>query len=256
MARKRHRDGTGKGQFSWRKHEMIREVAQAQISVLNLDGKKGAIIDMHAGDGEGVDLPQADLFMTPVSQSTPYLAVELSHKCTPRSDVILCERNRQHRALLTERFGTQAQILANHVELLNQSLQKYQWVFVLNDPCGPSAHGIPILQAIVARHRRADLLIMVNEGSIARHLGVAQFGDDHGTNAAGVRGSRAAVDRYRWMYDQELKRVNAQAWAVKLSKRYALISRQKSSNRAYQGRLLLLTNYLANWNDRRYERIV
>lgn len=62
--------GAGKSEFSWQKHLLINSALSAQaakLSVTRFGALPGVIVDMHAGDGTGVQTLQRGLFYEDIS---------------------------------------------------------------------------------------------------------------------------------------------------------------------------------------------
>ena len=230
----------------------LRALVRAQLAVLNLRRTKGAIIDMHASNGNGVELPQKDMFRDTESKSSARIAAEEAAGCTPYADVILCESNKKRRDQLKEIFSDSAMILASNRQLLRMDLRTYGWLLVLNDPCGHSGHAIDVLAHIRRQVPRSDFIISFNEGSLGRHLGVRRQADDSASEAAGhldrTKACRAATEKYMWMRDHT-------AWATKLGKKHVVRTIGISGRKGFKGRLLLVTDYVAEGlrNMRRLE---
>lgn len=244
--RRRERDGMGKGQRTYSKHFLIQRLLKAQAAKLHqVFGPGGVIIDMHAHDGDGVVTPQVDLFdETAMSQSTAEMAVAVARRYSGLA--ILCEKDAERRAMLEQRLGYQAQvIILKNNGLLDPALhvQPYPWVIVLNDPCGHSAHNVELLERITAGHPRVDFIVVINEGSLKRHLAVGSVGDDD--ESPMIAGCRAAKEKYRWMLDSA-------EWCRRLNKRHCVQSRTLIKNGAFHGRVNLFANHCANLNAREF----
>jgi hypothetical protein len=243
LPRCRDNDGAGKSATSWEKHELMRRALQAQAAKAQMAlGGLGVIVDMHAHDGHGVTAPQVDLFNNSESTSSAMLAFRVAHK--HGADLVLCEKNKERMALLQQRFGDVPIYLTNNEKLLLLDWKYYTWAIVLNDPNGHSEHAVPVMQHI-ARQRglRSDFIVMVNESSLLRHLNVAPSSDtdDDHVNAPAIKGSRAAAAAYAWMQQPE-------QWRRKLFKRHVAHSAETTRGKAYRGRLLVLSDSLANLN--------
>jgi hypothetical protein len=130
------------------------------------------IIDFTAGDGDGVALHQMDFFRQNLSIPTPRLAVEIGAK--HGADVLLCEIDKKRRAMLQTRFPT-TKIIGDHRGAVDH-VDGYDYVIVINDPDGPSDHGIEWMQAITKIVPRTDFVVAFNEGFITalrRTVGLA-----------------------------------------------------------------------------------
>jgi hypothetical protein len=225
---------------------MMKRAANAQISILRIKFKgQGLIIDMNAGDGNGVEERQGVLpfreenfqeYMQ--SEPSPRIADKLAKKCDPMAEVILCERDRARRKQLEQFFSDHAhvKIYGNHEALLKEDFAPYAWIFVFNDPCGPAGHGTQVL-AHIAKHPRADFLIVVNELAIDRHSHVSAKGsEEEDPRIQGVRNTR---ERYVWMLDPE-------EWRRRLNRRVVCSSKDTINNPAFHGRVIVVSNYLAD----------
>src|SRR5262249_20575457 len=104
MARSRTRDNAGKSAMSWKKHGMLWRIARGQAHAFRVThpAARCVLVDMHAGDGAGVDLPQLDLFEPAVSRPSAEVAVHVAREID--ADVILCEQHRAKRAQLAALF--------------------------------------------------------------------------------------------------------------------------------------------------------
>jgi len=223
--------------------------AQAAKAAVAFRGA-GVIVDMHAHDGGQVESSQISLFDDPSGTSSAAMALLTAqrHRC----DLVLCERNRQRLSQLRARIGSQAaargvkaQFLNNHHKLLDLDWAQWSWAIVLNDPNGPSEHGLDVMAHIAAQQRlRADFVVMVNEGAVLRIAGVCdevQHTDFGHTNGAQIIALRKKRHVYEWMND-------ADQWRERLGKRYVARSTYVTNGKGYRGRLLLLSDSLANLN--------
>jgi len=225
---------------------MMKRAANAQISILNIKVQgHGLIIDMNAGDGNGVEsrqgvlpFPEEEFQEYMHSEPSPRIADKLAKKCDPTASIILCERNRVRRKQLEQFFyeSHHVQIYGNHEALLNADFTQYAWVFVFNDPCGPAGHGTQVLEHI-AKHPRADFLIVVNESAIDRLLGLRAEGSEE--EEPRIQGARKARERYLWMLDPE-------EWRQRLNRRLVCWSKDTINNPAFHGRVIVVSNYLAD----------
>lgn len=240
---KRHRekDKAGKGQRSHQKHHLIKQLLQPQIAILSMKiGRGGLLIDMHAGDGQGVPKPQVDLFGMDDSEATAALCDRLAAQW--QAEVVLCETRIDRREALRDQFPA-ARVLTSHNQVPKViDVGAYPWVIVLNDPNGHSRHGIDVLMHLAEVNRRSDFIICVNEGSLQRHLGVADSGDDVGkANGSMIEACRHAKHDYEWMLDRD-------RWRELLRKRHGVSARFLCGTKAYKGRVMLLSNCIGNIN--------
>ena len=164
--RDRSREGVGKSEKSYIKHDLIRRVVGGQIGAYRLKNSgRIAIIDGNAGDGIGVELPQMDMFRANMSTTTAELATRIA---TDVGDavVILCERKKDRRAALTYRFKD-AIILSDNSRALDAIPSDCKYAVWISDPCGPKGHGVEAMRSL-ALSMRSDFVIAVNEGAIRR----------------------------------------------------------------------------------------
>lgn len=224
----------GENPASFVKHEAIERLARGQVARARLflnAGDHVAIIDMHAGDGRGVVQPEPDLFRGDESTATPILATgigEALRRDGYRCDVLLCEKNRDRRSLLTPLAERGAQILGNHATLPPLD---YRWALVFNDPNGHGAHGDDVLRRVAQEVPKADFLIVVNEASLSRHIGVNPE-QEPGSFAANVA---ASATKHAW-------RLAPPEWARLLGRRQVIVSKSTYGRNAMKGRILLVSN--------------
>lgn len=223
--RNRDRDGAGKSEASWLKHSLIVQVANAQAHALHhgihFRRGRGIIIDMHAGDGEGVEQPQVDMFGANPSRTTAQLAVQLA-RSIPSTDVVLCERDAGRRAALVECWPD-IPILSDHADAPALVDGRYRWALVLNDPNGPKAHGIEHMQEIARRVRACDFVIAVNDGAVGRCQGVKDPKFHQG------------MSKYAWMRDWH-------EWALRLNRKQIAVSNLTSQSNGFRHRILVVAN--------------
>lgn len=201
--RNRSRDDAGKSQQSWKKHRHFRRALNAQFNAFDRKHPKARklILDLNAGDGEGVPLAQLDLFQSEtLSRTTAEMAIAYSD----RADVILCEKDGKRRKKLRDRFGgnDRVRILANHELIYVPSLaEKYDYVLVLSDPCGPAGHGEWIMAEISRSIRYVDFIIAINLHGVNRIKGTHLSPDEVGITRR-ERGARLANvtsrQRHNW----------------------------------------------------------
>jgi hypothetical protein len=246
---RRRRDGAGKSDKSYRKHELVGSLARAQAAVLRLSRREGVIIDMHAGDGVGVATEQEHLFGENESMASARLALGLGEKCL--ADVVLCETKADRREQLRPLMDAwpHTRLLRSNRELASKvDYGPYRWALVLNDPNGHSKHSVEAMQAIAASVPVSDFIVCLNEGSLKRHLGVEDDGDGLGDNARLVRSVRESKERYAWMLEHK-------NWASLLGKRTLVKSRICPGSAAFRCRVMLLTNFAAKHPTRLFETI-
>lgn len=167
--RDRTREGIGKSERSHIKHNLIKRVVGGQIGAYRLKNKgRIVIIDGNAGDGQGVDLPQIDLFDSNRSITTAELAVRIAED-VGNAEVILCDRNKERRTSLSGRFAD-VTILKDNALASDAIPPDCHYAIWISDPCGPAGHGVEAMRAVADR-LRSDFVIAVNEGSIRRIAG-------------------------------------------------------------------------------------
>lgn len=237
-------DGKGESEFSGIKHASIERIIRGQEAIarriLPFDASI-ALTDMHAADGFGSKAIQLDLLRGGESKATAVQIVECALRLRRAGyhavEVYLCEKNNSRRTLLAARFRDVPglRILKDHSEL--PSFRPFIWALILNDPNGPGDHGDDTLQRIAKECRRADFLIVVNEGACERILGVRQ----PSANPKAVRWSRdpasiaAQHARIAW-------RLKPDEWGRRLGRRSVMVARSLYGCRGMKGRILLVSN--------------
>jgi hypothetical protein len=173
VPRRRGREGAGKSDHSWIKHEMIGSVVGAQVAAFRriFPDARMALIDGNAGGGVGVETRQADLFDgVRHSRPTPRLLTELARNHD--AAVCLCERDRAKRNILTKEFPA-ATVVSSHREAAAFAVNPpFQYALWLSDPCGYSGHGIEHMRAVALTILRSDFVIVLNQGALERALAV------------------------------------------------------------------------------------
>jgi hypothetical protein len=165
--RDRSREGAGKSDASWQKHELLRRVVSGQVAAFRIKHPSGRIllIDGNAGDGFGVKRLQLDLFGDDLSVSTPELLVQLGEKLG-NADVVLCEKDPAKRRILARRFP-QVPLVRDNALALQYIRQDHVFALWLSDPCGPAGHGAVHMRA-VADLLPSDFIVVINDGGIHR----------------------------------------------------------------------------------------
>lgn len=222
------KDGAGKSAASYEKHRAIRLLAQQRMAIFRMKywHAPGVIIDMHAGDGVGVPIPELDLFEPPTSEATAELAVRLAgqHPCC---GVILCEKKPERRAALAARFG-RAVIIGNNAMLLDQGLRRFSWGIIMIDPTGPADAALEIAAHVSSCIRVSDFITTINAGAIKRCLGL-------GDEVPGAAKAHAYADQ-----------LDPLTWCVKLSKREFAWSKRTVGANGFIAHIALFTNMLGN----------
>lgn len=233
--RSRRRDNAGVSRVSWKKHGLLGKAAWGQACAYHITHPTARclIVDMHAGTGEGIILPQLDFWEETVSFATPALAMRLATKMG-NSDVILCEQHAVKRKELTERFPD-AIVLADHAEVPTHIRADHQWALVMNDPCGIADHGIDTLETI-ASLIATDWLIVFNEHALHRYLGMEPTVPyPEPVHVARIRRARA---NYIWMENQL-------AWAQRLGARHMARSHLVKASGTFHYRIFVLAHTLS-----------
>jgi hypothetical protein len=227
----------GKTEHSFRKHALLQRVLESQFYA-HARGRKAPVLllDLTAGDGNGVALPQQDLFLTAVeSWTTPALLTRLAQG-HPNVQVVLCEKVGRRRALLQEKFPG-ATVLEHSALAPSWITATIGYCLVVSDPNGLRDHNLAAMAAIAQQLPRSDFILTFNEWSLKRLLGVMPpTPEAHHI----VRDAWAAQEAYRWMQDP-------QAWKARLRKNYYARTRtliQASPN--YRYRMLVVSNYLGD----------
>lgn len=223
--RDRSREDAGKSDRSWHKHDLISSIANAHghrlAHGIKFKSGRGIIIDMHAGDGNGVEKPQASLFGSNPSRTTAELAVGLGS--IVGADIVLCEKDAKKRAALEARGWQGVTVLDDHKHAPEYVTSRHAWALVLNDPNGPADHGLEYMQAIAERASVADFIIAFNEGGWRRVNGYAV---KHG----------GAMANYSWMRD-------FREWGVALRRKQIAVSRLVNGSNGFQYRILVAGNH-------------
>jgi hypothetical protein len=165
--RDRSREGAGKSDASWKKHELLRRVTSGQVAAFRVKHPTGRIllIDGNAGDGFGVKQLQGDLFGENLSVSTAELVVQLGESLG-NVDVVLCEKIPAKRDVLARRFP-QVPVLKDHALAPLCIRRDHAFALWLSDPCGPAGQGVAHMRA-VADLLPSDFIVVVNDGGIRR----------------------------------------------------------------------------------------
>ena len=235
MARRGRRENAGASPASWKKHRLLWRAASGQAHAYRHTHPRAplVIIDMHAADGEGVPMPQQELFDTPPTWPTPLLATRLAASLG-NTDVVLCEQKRQARQSLVAKFPG-AVLLKDHAEVLSVLRPEHRYALVLNDPCGYADHGIEVLQALAARVH-LDTIIAFNEAAIRRLQGMKEVPDTPDPPfVAKVRALRA---HYAWMAEPR-------NWAEALGARHMAQTVLIKASPGFHYRIFVLSHTLS-----------
>ena len=230
-----HRENAGYSQESHKKHRLVWRAAFGQAHAYRRAHPTGRlmIIDMHAGDGEGVPVPQLDLFGDAPTYPTPLLATRLAQSLG-QADVLLCEKAAGKRQALASAFP-QATILKNHEGILSALRPDHRWALVLNDPCGYADHGIETLQQLHTR-MRLDTVLVFNEGALRQLMGMKDVPTT--PDSPFVARVRASRSQYGWMAEPG-------KWAHMLGARHMARTVLIKASARFHYRVLVLSHTLS-----------
>jgi hypothetical protein len=235
--------GKGVQAQSWKKHDDLRAFAFGRLMIALIflkAGERVAVVDMHAADGKGVLSRQPDLYSGPSSEATAKVSVDIANALRRKGihcDLVLCEKNRERRKELSAfAVNNRALLVSTHQEI--PPLIGCAWALIFNDPNGPRDHGVDVLQRIAGEVKRADFLIVVNEGAVGRIIKVT--GTSTSKTAPKWSTSVAEAAKVRAKYDWMASPIG---WARMLNRLYVIASRRLYGRGAMQGRILLVTNY-------------
>lgn len=241
----------GRTEESWRKHELLESVASSFIAAGNaIAPGQGIGIDMHAGDAKGVPHPQADFFNPNLSTTTPEVFERLSSRFG--MPVLLCEKVRERRASLEERFP-QFSVIGNHAGApshISGLERRPSWGVCIADPNGHGNAGIEHMGRLSSLIPRLDFVIVYPHGSIERHLAVKKDGcDTRHKNAAAIAGSRRAVEKYEWLRDpnnpdRNGKPLPSLELAARLGRNRMAVTPVLTPSPGFQYRIVVISNYL------------
>jgi hypothetical protein len=229
------RENAGYSPHSYKKHKLLWRAAYGQACAYRYThpNARVAIIDMHAADGEGVEMPQLDLFGPAPTYPTPLLATRLA-ETIGNADVFLCEKLAYKRQALALTFP-QATILKDHADITAALRPEHRWALVLNDPCGYADHGIDTLQQLGTR-MRLDTLIVFNEGALRQLLGMKDIPAT--PDAPHVARIRAVRPKYAWMAEPH-------NWAQALGARHMARTVLIKASARFHYRVLVLSHTLS-----------
>lgn len=249
--RNRLRDGAGKSENSWQKHEILKKVINSYAGVArHFKYGTGLAIDMHAGDAKGVPHPQGDFFRITESTTSPAILYQIAQE-HQNFDILLCELLKNRRDSLSQAFP-HARILKDHslaadyLKLLNKLPS---WAIVVNDPCGHGKHGIDHMEAIGKILRRVDFVIVHPYGSLCQHLAVDPNVKD--TDNALVRRVRETIIDYEWMRDEKAidrdgNKLPSIEWADRLNRKHLACTRVINASPRFRYRVIVVSNFLTD----------
>ena len=238
----------GKTPHSFRKHEellqVIRGQCHAQYARTRYQAGPIFLIDLTAGDGKGVPLPQPDLFLGIVpSRTTPEILYTVGQEL-PKTTLVLCESHTKRRRQLAETFPS-AQILTNSALAPTVIPERVGYALVVSDPNGMH-HNWAAMQALTDRVPRSDFVLTLNELAIKRVLGGGPDWEHHPTQV--VRGAFQAQAKYRWMLDP-------QAWRQCLRKRQVAQTRHViKASQDFHYRIVVVAHTMSDVIKRHSER--
>lgn len=247
MTRSYRPNSKGENPNSYQKHELIKAAIDAQIAVASklLHKRDSAlIIDLHAGDGHGIEPAQLNLFGPQESVPTALIALAAAERLNKycRVGLRLFERDATRRHTLHDAIS-----LRNpHLDLLSieenhKALQEfaffrgYDYVLAISDPNGPKAAGTDVLIAIAQQRtdRRLDVLAVIATGALARIRGLK-------SNSPSAQGARRTHDEFYWWHDKP------EEWAHRLNRQIVVASSPiKAANGGMQQKIFLITNFTA-----------
>jgi hypothetical protein len=238
----------GENPDSYQKHELVKDIVDAQIAVAGnfLRRQHSAlIVDLHAGDGHGVEPAQGHLFGPQESIPTPLVALDAAMRLGSRCRVSLrlFELDlARHTTLQCEIARRNPQLAAISIERDHRGLSQfsffrdYDYVLVISDPNGPRAAGADVLEEIALQRagRRLDVVAVINVGALRRMANV------HAPDPAS-RAARAKYEQSYWWHDKP------EEWARRLDRQYVVATPEAArlGHGAMQGRIFLVTNFAA-----------
>lgn len=232
VAERKKGGGLGRCDRSFWKHDHIERFLFRQLPVITKRGK-GVIIDMHAGDGYETPHPQPDFFAGGSLKTSPTIAIAAGRKY--KTDVILCESNRQRRQGLIAQFGDEARIIGNHSQLMDMEsmITQYAWLIAISDPNGHGDQGVDVMQWLIDRVAISDVIAVVNCNSIKRCLGLTN--PDHFLSR--VRLAHQSVIENQWMLDPD-------QWRVRLRKKQVLSCGPTRLSNNMEALIVLVSNFI------------
>lgn len=202
--RNHDRSSAGFSLHSHRKHFMLDRAtdSQAEAWFIRHPRSRTVFIDMRAGDGEGIELPQRKLFGEDISEPSPVILATV-WKRHPGSDLIVCERDKRNRARLAEVLNAPSprlQILKDNNELLRFDFRGFDWALVIDDPCGYKEYSERDLAVLrhIRSHVKTDMILIFNQKSWKRIAGMRDEPGDPNEKAA-IRAVRKNKLTYLWM---------------------------------------------------------
>jgi hypothetical protein len=230
MGYRSERRGAGWNQKSWIKFGLVQKFVESQAAAFRVRFGKAPrvlLVDGNAGNGQGVHLPQPDLFLgDAIAKPTPSIICDLAERIG--ADALLCESKIVRRELLMHQFGKRATIIDDH-DKVPSHLKDYNYVLWLADPCGTKDLGHMAMREVALRVVTSDFVIVFNEGWLRRLRGVKE----------GEPGWCVSHERYMPMIDMDW-------WTDHLKKRQVGFTPIIPASPGHQFRMLIVSNYLAD----------
>jgi hypothetical protein len=240
-------DDRGKNAKSHIKHDGLKKVLTAQLGMYrNKNDERVALCDAHAGDGNGVALPQGDLFDgVCLSVATAPLIVTMAER-DGNADVFLCERNAAKRASLAAKFPG-ATILSDHAELPGRLIGRYRYAQTISDSCGPKEQGMECLRKIALMIPRADFFIVCNAFLLRDNLR-----DLAEPTAGSSRHYKAAyVTRERYAHLADLER-----YPIELNRKHMSATDEIPMSNRFKPRIMVVSNFLSDGAKRKPFKVI
>jgi hypothetical protein len=191
--------GFNTSQSFW-KHRVLKRVVRGQVFAYRCHHPKAriAFIDLHAGDGLGVALPQLNFLEERTSRSSSRILADL-YREIGAAGLFLCEKDSERCSVLFEEIVPivpAVTILDNNRRLLDVDFRHYDWALIISDPCGYKDHPIEVLQYI-ASQVICDVILTLNTGALQRLHGMKD--DPVPGELKRVSAVRLAKQQYLWM---------------------------------------------------------
>jgi len=242
MDRRHLRDGAGFSERSYKKLQELARIAHSQLSAWTIThpGAHSWLIDMTAGDGQGIQKQQRALFGDDLADATPIMLAKLCRR--PDAErLIVCEKSGERRHVLRERvlkLVPDTVVLRRNQDLLSYDFGDCDYALIVLDPCGHGSYEehLKIIQHIRAQAIKTDAILTFNQRSWSRHMGLHLQGEHDNRRIAA---SRRAKQLYTWM--PELNE-----WVSRLPGRYLARSRLTAQSAAFWFQFIVATDYLAD----------
>jgi hypothetical protein len=232
----------GKTDRSFIKHEHLWDIAYSQAYAYHVMHPQARMIgiDTHAGDGEGVEVPQMHLFAATPSPSTPNILIDIAKKLEFRQ-VVLCEKNRDRRDHLEKQVSSITSVpitvVGDNADVSALDFSGYDWALQIMDPCGYAQYNklspLPI---------PADYVLTFNDGALNRLLSMTD--GPVTTDNEWTQRVREMKPVYEWME-------SLREWSLRLKRRYAARSELIAQSPEFRFRILVIANGLGDYIRRR-----